>query len=137
MHDVSISWNYILLSVNYNFGLGNWDKIERNDGNLLGAKTWLVDGRVRTVSHSVKQYARIVWASRISSLKVARYDCLPHCFSLTFQPVLFSVTIKKKGNFQLVFEPLSFELFLYWPVLFHDGILAGNKRRPFDIFYVI
>ena len=38
-------------------------------------------------SESVKQYARIV----ISSLEVARYDCLPHRFSLTFQPPLFSV----------------------------------------------
>ena len=35
-------------------------------------------------SESVKQYARIVWASLISSLEVARYDCLPHRFSPTF-----------------------------------------------------
>ena len=57
---------------------------------------------------SVKQYARIVWASLISSLEVARYDCLPHRFSPTFQPPLFSVEIekKKKSNFQLVFEPV-------------------------------
>ena len=95
-------------------------------------------GRLKSEnSQSIKQYARIVRASLISSLKVARYDCLPHRFSLTFQPLLFSVTIKKKSNFQLVLEPVSFELFLSWPVLFHDGLLAGNTRRLFDIFYVI
>ena len=33
VYSVSISWNFILLSVTYNFGLGNWAKIERNDGN--------------------------------------------------------------------------------------------------------
>ena len=42
-------------------------------------------------SESVKQYARIVWASLISSLEVSRFDCLSHRFSLTFQPSLFSV----------------------------------------------
>ena len=45
---------------------------------------------------SVKQYARIVWASLISSLEVARYECLPHRFSPTFQPPLFNVEIEKK-----------------------------------------
>ena len=40
---------------------------------------------------SVKQYARIVWASLKSSLEVARYDCLPTLFSLAFQPSLISV----------------------------------------------
>ena len=32
-------------------------------------------------SELVNQDARIVWASLISSLEVARYDCLPHHFS--------------------------------------------------------
>ena len=35
---------------------------------------------------SVKLYARTVWASLISSLEVARYECLPHRFSPKFQP---------------------------------------------------
>ena len=54
-------------------------------------KTLLVDRRVYTWEHceSVKQCARIVWASLKSSLEVARYDCLPQRFSLTFQPPLF------------------------------------------------
>ena len=47
-------------------------------------------------SESVKRCARIVWASLISSLEVARYDCLPHRFSPTFQPPLFSVENWKK-----------------------------------------
>ena len=37
------SWNYILLSVTYNFGLGKWAKIEKNVGKLLCVKTSLVD----------------------------------------------------------------------------------------------
>ena len=57
-------------------------------------------------SESVKQYARIVWASLISSLEFARYDCLPHRFPPTFQPPLFSVENLKKSNFQLLFEPV-------------------------------
>ena len=32
-------------------------------------------------SKSVKRCARIVWASLISAPKVARQECLPHCFS--------------------------------------------------------
>ena len=35
-------------------------------------------------SKSVKRCARIVWASLISALKVARQECLPHCFSPNF-----------------------------------------------------
>ena len=99
VHNVGISWNYILLSATYNFGLGKGAKIERNDSKPLCVKTLLVDWGVYTCSEhseSVKQYARIVWASLISSLEVARYDCLPHRFSPTFQPPLFSVENWKK-----------------------------------------
>ena len=48
VYDASISWNYILFSVTYNFGMGKWVKIERNDGILLRVKTLLVDWRVFT-----------------------------------------------------------------------------------------
>ena len=58
----------------------------------------------RENGESVNQNARILWASIVSSLEVARYDWLPHGFFLTSQPPLFSIKIKKKGNFQLVFE---------------------------------
>ena len=101
VHDVSISWNYILLSVTYNFGSGNWANIERNDSKPLCVKTLLVDRGVYVSEHSesVKQYARIVWASLISSLEVSGYDCLLHRFSPTFQPPLFSVeNLKKKSS---------------------------------------
>ena len=101
VHDVSISWNYILLSVTYNFGSGNWAKIERNDSKPLCVKTLLVDRGVYVSEHSesVKQYARIVWASLLSSLEVSGYDCLLHRFSPTFQPPLFSVENWKKKQF--------------------------------------
>ena len=84
VYDVSISWNYILLSVNYNFGLGKWAKSERNDGKLLCVKTSPVDWSVYTWAQwiSKTEYARIVWNSLTSSLEVARYDCLPYRFLL-------------------------------------------------------
>ena len=81
---------------------------ERNDGKLLRRS---IEEYTRVNNESVKQYARIVWASLISSLEVARFDCLPHSFSQTFQPPQFSVKIKKKSNFQLVFEPAIFNSF--------------------------
>ena len=88
-----------------NFGLGELAKIERNDGKLLRRS---IEEYSRVDSESVKQYANIVWASLISSLEVARYDCLPHRFSQTFQPPQFSIKIKKESNFQLVFKPVIF-----------------------------
>ena len=97
-------------------------------------------GLRRKRSESVKQYARIVWASLISSLEVARYDCLPHRFSPTFQP-LFSVENWKKKEFStrvwtcVIFE--NFFAFSYSCFMFHDCPLAGNKRRLFEIFSVI
>ena len=88
---------------------------------------------------SIKQYARIVWASLISSLEVARYDCLPHRFSPTFQPPLFSVeNWKKKAIFNSCLNRCNFwKLFCfgYSCFLFHDCPLAGNKRRLFEIFF--
>ena len=48
MFYVSIGWNYILLNVTDNFGLGKWAKIERKDGKLLCVKTSPVDWRVYT-----------------------------------------------------------------------------------------
>ena len=64
---------------------------------------------------SVKLYARIVWASLISSLEVARYDCLPHRFSPTFQPPLFSVENWKKVVFSSCLNLCNFwKLFRFW-----------------------
>ena len=60
-------------------------------------------------SESVKQYARIVWASLISSLEVARYDSLPHRFSPTFQPL-------KKGCIKIAM------------IAFVDAFCAGKRQ---------
>ena len=86
----------IILSVTLSFGLGKWAKIEGYDGKPLRAKTRNRHHRsteeyIRENSESEKQYARTVWASLISSLSVARYDCFPQRFSLTFQPPLISL----------------------------------------------
>ena len=93
VYDVSISWNYILLSVTDNFGLGRWAKIERNDGKPLRVLRHhlSIEEHTRENSESVKLYARIVWTSLKSSLEIASYDCLPHRVSLKLQPPLFSV----------------------------------------------
>ena len=69
---------------------------------------WWIEAYTRKHSESVKKYARIVCTPLLSSLEVARYDCLPHRFSLLFQPPLFSRENKKKTYFQLVFEPVIF-----------------------------
>ena len=73
VYDDSISWNYVLLSVTYKFGLGKWAKIERNDGKQLCVKTSLVDWSVYT------------WAQWVS--KTIRQDRmgLSYIFSLSFQ----------------------------------------------------
>ena len=83
--------------------VGRWGRIDEvwNLGTMFSQQhAIVVDWGVHTCSElgeSVKQYARIVWASLISSLQVYRYDCLPHRFSPTFQPPLFSVeNLKKK-----------------------------------------
>ena len=133
VHDVSIGWNYFLLGVTYNSGLGKWAKIERNDSKPLCVKTLLVDWGVYTCSEhseSVKQYARIVWASLISSLEVARYDCLPHRFSPTFQPTLFSVeNWKKKVIFSSCLNLCNFwKLFRFWQLLFHVSWLSSGWK---------
>ena len=69
--------------------------MERNDSKPPRVRTSSVDCEeyacTRENRESVKQYARIVWASLKSSLEVARYDCLPSRFSLAFQPSLISV----------------------------------------------
>ena len=60
VHNVGISWNYILLSATYNFGLGKGAKIERNDSKPLCVKTLLVDWGVyvqwaQWVSKTIRQ----------------------------------------------------------------------------------
>ena len=134
--DVSISSNYILLSMTDNFSLRKWAKIERN-GSLD------IHSRLKSIytcdnSELVNQDARIVWASLISSLEVARYDCLPHHFfaNVSTSSVLRR-NLKEKSFSTRVWACNSLKLFLFWLSLFHDCPLAGNTRRLFEIFSVI
>ena len=83
---------------------------------------------------SVKQYTKIVLASLRSSLEVARYDCLPQNFSLTYQPPLIGVKIKRK----IIFDScLNESRFFFLSLLFHDCPLPRNTRRLFEILWVI
>ena len=59
MFDVSISWNYIILRVTDNFGLGKYAKIEGNDGKVLRIET-SIEKYARENSELVNQDARIV-----------------------------------------------------------------------------
>ena len=108
VRDISFSWNYIILSVTYNFGLGKWAEIERNGSISLCVKTLLVDWDVymqwaQWVSKTVRQ-------NRMGFSYIFSWSCqvwlLTPPFSPTFQPPLFSVENLKKSNFQLVFEPV-------------------------------
>ena len=85
-------------------------------------------------SELVNQDTRIVWASPISSLEVATYDCLLNRFS-PLQTPLFRIKMKKKSHFQLMFEPVIEVKFVAYYC--HDCPLAGNTRRLFEILSVI
>ena len=92
----------------------------------------------RDNSELVNQDARIVWASLISSLEVARYDCLPHHFSPNVSTSSVSrKNYKEKSLSTSVWTCNFLKLFLFWLLSFHDFPLAGNTRRLFDILSVI
>ena len=76
----SISLNYILLSVNCNFGLGKWAKIERNDGKKLCIQISLVDWSIYTWARSVSKTTGQNRMGFSYLLEVSRYDCLPLVF---------------------------------------------------------
>ena len=68
LYDVSISWNYILLSVTDNFGLGKWAELKETTVNYFVLRHhWSIE--------TWEQWVRIVWASLTYSLEVAKYDC--------------------------------------------------------------
>ena len=94
-----------------------------------------IEEYTRDNSELVNQDARIVWASLISSLEVARYNCLPHHFFN--QPPLFRVKIKKKSFSTYVWTCNFLKLFPFWLLLFHVCPLAGNTRRLLEILSVI
>ena len=91
---------------------------------------WIEVYTCKEHSESVKQYARIVWASLISFLEFARYDCLPHRFSPTFQPPLFRVeNLKKKVIFNSCLNLCNFwKLFRFWLLLFHVLWLSSGWK---------
>ena len=89
-------------------------------------------------SELVNQDARIVWASLISSLEVARYDYLLHHFSPNVSTSFVSRKNWKEKSFSTRVWTCNFlKLFLFWLLLFHDCPLAGNTRCLFEILSVI
>ena len=123
VHDISINWNYILLSPSYNFGLGKWAKIERNDSIHV---QW-----EQCVSKTMRQ-------NRMGFSYICSWSCqvgmLTPLFSPTFQPPLFSVE-NKKSNFKSCLNLCNFlKLFRFRLLLFNDCPLAGNTRCLFEIF---
>ena len=146
-HDVSISWNYILLSVTYNFGLGKWAKIERNDSKPLCVMTLLVDWGVyvqwaRWVSKTIRQNRMNF--SDIFSWSYQVWMLTPPFFTNVSTSSVKRRKLTKKVIFNSCLKLCNFsKLFRFWLLLFHvscfmfhDCPLAGNKRRLFEIFSV-
>ena len=70
-------------------------------------------------------------------LKLPGMTACPTVFPSRFNLLCLAQKIKKKSNFQLVFEPvISFKLFRF-RLLFNDCPLAGNTQCLFLIFSVI
>ena len=76
--DIISYWAWLIISV-----WENKPKLKETTVNHFALRHywWIRVYTCREYGNSVKQYARIVWASLISSLEVARYACLPHRFS--------------------------------------------------------
>ena len=89
-------------------------------------------------SESVKQYARIVRASLISSLfNLPGMTAYPTVILQRFNLLCLAWKIKKKVIFNSCLNLcnfLNFFAFGYSCFMFHDCPLAGNKRHLFEIF---
>ena len=79
---VSISRNYIILSVTYSFSLGKWARIEGNDCKLLRVKTSLVDWSVCTWAQWVCKTIRqnrigfsYIFSWKVELLQHAKMKC--------------------------------------------------------------
>ena len=110
VYDVSVNWKCILLSVTDNFGLGKWVKIERNDGKVLRIKTSPVDWRVYMWEQWIGK-SRL--HNRMGFSYIFSWSCQVWLLAPPFFPnVLTSFAkcqkLKRKVNFQLVFEPEKF-----------------------------
>ena len=111
VYDDSISWNYVLLSVTYKFGLGKWAKIERNDGKQLCVKTSLVDWSVYT------------WAQWVS--KTIRQNRMG--FFLTFSLSAFLVSWLSSGWKYLTRR-------LFWYFLWVNSVTSTVTAYNVDVF---
>ena len=138
MCDVSISWKYILWPWLIILVWENEPKFKQTTVNYSEFRDQQsIEEYTRDNSELVNQDAKIVWASLISSLEVARYNCLPQHFSPS---VLASSVSRKnqKNSFSTRVWTCSFlKLFLFWLLFFHDCPPAGNTRRLFEILSVI
>ena len=83
VHDVNISWNYILLSVTYNFGLGKWAKIVRNDSKPLCVMTLPVDCIHVQWAHRVSKTIR---QNRMGFSYIFSWSCQVWMFTPPFFP---------------------------------------------------
>ena len=83
--EIIFYWAWLIISV-----WENEQKLKEKTVNYFALRHhWSIEECTREHSESGKHYARIVCVSLISTLEVARYDCFPLRFSLTFQPPLF------------------------------------------------
>ena len=88
VYDVSNSWNYILLCVTYNFGLGKRVKIERNDGKLLCVKTSRVDWSLYTWAQWVSKTIR---QNRMGFSHIFSWSCPVWLLTPSFFPQRFNL----------------------------------------------
>ena len=91
--DDSIGWNYILVSVNYNFGLGKWAKIERNDGKQLCVETSLVDWGVYTWAQWVSKTTR---QNRMSFSYIFSWRCQVWLLAPPFFPNVSTSSVQRR-----------------------------------------
>ena len=109
VYNVTISWNYILLSVTDNFGLGKWAKMERlttaNEFELRIQRS--IEDYTRKNSESIIIRQNSMGFSYRATLEVARYDDLLHRFSIMFQRPLIGVENwkeKSSSHFRHLFK---------------------------------
>ena len=115
VHDVSISWNYILLSVTYNFGPGEWAKIERNDSKPLCPKTLLVDWGVY-----------VQWAQRVSKTICQNRMGFSYIFSWSCQ--VWQLTPPFFPNVSTFEKRLQIGCIKIAMIAFVDAFCAGKRQ---------
>ena len=127
VYDVSIGWHYILLSATFNFGLGKWAKVDKNDVTLLCVKASLVDW-AKFLHSPIFHYAYSLLLKENNSANNKLPLGLFALFSRSFFKRTFSVFFQtcQKSPFLIVFAFCS---------LVHDFPLARNTRHLFEIIF--